>query len=197
MLRYELPAATEQRVKNAAHTLEAAVTEIHFFLPSERPYGALSNYYRRPLLINGFRYLSVEHAYQAGKARRAVVREWVAQAPTAIVAAVVGDGLPQDEILPGWEAQRVALMREILRAKFTQNDDLQALLLATGDALLVEWATEDSPVNRFWSKVNGQGTNMLGQLLMDLRSELQSQSNTSADARGHQSGRPANVKHCG
>jgi len=52
------------------------------------------------------------------------------------------------------------------------HDDLRALLLSTGDAVLVECALEDSVPNRFWSKVNGEGMNMLGVLLMELRSEL-------------------------
>jgi ribA/ribD-fused uncharacterized protein len=148
------------------------MSEIHFRLPTELPYGALSNYYRRPLLYDGLRYPSAEHAYQGAKARRTDVRDWIAGAPTAMLAAVAGDGLPEDEVVPGWKAQHLALMRGILRAKFTLHDDLRALLLSTGDAVLIECALEDSVPNRFWSKVNGEGMNMLGVLLTELRSEL-------------------------
>jgi ribA/ribD-fused uncharacterized protein len=162
------------RARKRAKTLEASVNEIHFYLPTECPYGALSNYYRRPLLFNGVRYISAEHAYQCAKAKRPMVREWVAQAPTSILAAVAGDGLPEDEILGGWESSRIPLMRAILRVKFTQHEDLRTLLVSTGDQPLVEWVSEDSASSPFWSKINGEGLNMLGQLLMELRSDLRS-----------------------
>jgi len=63
-------------------------------------------------------------------------------------------------------------MRGVLRAKFTQHDDLRKLLLSTEDARLVESATVDNEVNRLWGEVNGKGRNMLGELLMELRAEL-------------------------
>jgi predicted NAD-dependent protein-ADP-ribosyltransferase YbiA (DUF1768 family) len=63
-------------------------------------------------------------------------------------------------------------MKRILRAKFTQFEDLKILLLSTGTARLVETATVDSPVNRLWGEVNGVGQNKLGTLLMEVRAEL-------------------------
>jgi len=60
-------------------------------------------------------------------------------------------------------------MRDVLRAKFTQHEDLRALLLSTGDAKLVEHTANDS----YWADGgDGSGRNMLGQLLMQLREEL-------------------------
>ena len=66
-------------------------------------------------------------------------------------------------------------MRAVLRAKFTQHEDLKQLLLETGDAPLVESATVDNPVNRLWGKVNGVGKNTLGIMLMELRTELRNE----------------------
>lgn len=63
-------------------------------------------------------------------------------------------------------------MRSVLRAKFTQHEDLRSLLLSTGEASLVESATVDNAVNRLWGEVNGEGKNMLGIMLMELRAEL-------------------------
>jgi len=60
-------------------------------------------------------------------------------------------------------------MLDALRAKFTQHADLRTLLLATGDAQLVEHTTNDS----YWGDGgDGSGKNRLGQLLMRLRDEL-------------------------
>jgi len=63
-------------------------------------------------------------------------------------------------------------MKRVLRAKFTQHEDLKQLLLSTGTARLVESATVDNAVNRLWGEVNGVGKNKLGELLMEVRSEL-------------------------
>ena len=63
-------------------------------------------------------------------------------------------------------------MREVLRAKYTQHEDLRTLLLSTGEARLVESCRTDNPVNRTWGEVKGKGLNMLGVLLMEIRTEL-------------------------
>ena len=65
-------------------------------------------------------------------------------------------------------------MRRVLHAKFAQHQDLRELLISTGTARLVESASVDNPVNRFWGEVNGVGKNMLGVMLMELRAELTS-----------------------
>jgi len=63
-------------------------------------------------------------------------------------------------------------MRKVLRAKFSQHEDLKQLLLSTGNVRLVEAGRVDNAVNRTWGEVNGKGLNMLGVLLMELRAEL-------------------------
>lgn len=60
-------------------------------------------------------------------------------------------------------------MREALRAKFTQNEDLKKILLETGDATLVEHTANDN----YWGDGgDGNGKNMLGKLLIELREEF-------------------------
>ena len=81
-------------------------------------------------------------------------------------------GLYYWDIAPGWSTFKFDRMRRVLAAKFTQHDDLRELLLSTGEARLIETATEDNVVNRLWGEVNGVGQNMLGVMLMDLRQEL-------------------------
>jgi ribA/ribD-fused uncharacterized protein len=69
-----------------------------------------------------------------------------------------------------WLARRESVMEKAVRAKFTQHDGLREILLATGDALLVE----DAPDDRFWGVVDGEGKNSMGKILMMLRTELAS-----------------------
>lgn len=149
-----------------------AEMEICFYRASEKPYGAFSNLYRRQIDFEGETFATSEHAYQAGKARKPEVREWVLSAPSPALVAMAAHGLYYWDIAPGWSRTKFDRMRGVLRAKFAQHDDLQELLLSTGDARLVESATVDNEVNRLWGEVNGQGRNMLGVLLMETRADL-------------------------
>ena len=42
-----------------------------------------------------------------------------------------------------WESVKVSLMTEAVRAKFTQHDELRAILVGTGDAKIVEHTEND------------------------------------------------------
>jgi ribA/ribD-fused uncharacterized protein len=71
-----------------------------------------------------------------------------------------------------WESVKEDIMRQALRAKFTQHPELRELLLATGDAKLVEHTNND----RYWGDGgDGSGRNRLGLLLMELRAQLQAE----------------------
>ncbi|MBY3224368.1 NADAR family protein [Rhizobium laguerreae] len=147
-------------------------TEIRFYRASEKPFGAFSNLYRREIEFEGVLYQTSEHAYQAGKARKPEVRQWLMQAPSPALLAMAAHGLYYWDVAPGWSKTKFDRMRGVLWAKFTQHQDLKNLLLSTGDARLVECATVDNEVNRLWGEVNGIGKNMLGVLLMELRARL-------------------------
>lgn len=146
--------------------------EIRFYRASEKPYGAFSNLYRRPIVFEEETFPTSEHAYQAGKARKPEVRQWLMSAPSPALLAMAAHGLYYWDVTPGWSTSKFDRMRNVLRAKFGQHDDLRELLLSTGDARLVEAATVDNEVNRTWGEVNGVGRNMLGKLLMEIREEL-------------------------
>jgi ribA/ribD-fused uncharacterized protein len=148
--------------------------EIRFYRASEKPYGPLSNLYRRPVEFQGEVFATSEHAYQAGKARKPEVRKWLMEAPSPSLLAMAAHGLYYWDVAPGWSKLKFDRMRKVLAAKYTQHADLRSLLLSTGEANLVESATVDNEVNRLWGEVNGVGQNMLGKMLMDLRTELRS-----------------------
>ncbi|KVN85996.1 NADAR family protein [Burkholderia ubonensis] len=146
--------------------------EIRFYRANEEPYGRFSNLYKRPIVFEGETFKTSEHAYQAGKARKPQVREWILAAPSPALVAMAAHGLYWWDIRSDWSKIKFDRMRDVLRAKFGQHDDLRELLLSTGNARLVESATVDNPVNRLWGEVNGVGKNMLGTLLMEVREEL-------------------------
>jgi hypothetical protein len=147
-------------------------TEVRFYRSNEKPYGVFSNLHRTPVTFEGQVFATAEHAYQAGKAAKPAVRDWILSAPTPALVAMAAHGLYTWDIVPSWSKIKFDRMRGVLRAKFTQHPALQELLLSTGDARLVEVGTTDNAVNRLWGEVNGKGKNMLGVLLMELRDEL-------------------------
>jgi len=158
--------------------------DITFYRANEKPYGAFSNLYRREIIFEGRTYPTSEHAYQAGKARKEEVREWILSAPTPSLAAMAAHDLYTWDVTPDWSTTKFDRMRAVLEAKFTQHEDLRALLLSTGTARLVEVGRVDNAVNRLWGEVAGRGSNMLGVLLMELRAALSShRSDPSAGKR--------------
>lgn len=166
-----LPKPRKSRYSTNGHA-SGASNVIHFYRANEKPYGVFSNLYRRPIVFDGRAYPTAEHAYQAGKARREAVREWILSAPTPALVAMAAHGLYSWDVVPEWAQIKFDRMRQVLRAKFTQHGDLCALLLSTGDARLIEVGRTDNAVNRVWGEVNGKGVNMLGILLMEVREEL-------------------------
>lgn len=155
--------------KRPAEKPSAEPSEIRFYRSNEKPYGAFSNLYPRPIAFEGRIYPTSEHAYQAGKAQRPAVREWILSAPTPALAAMAAHGLYVWDVVPDWAKIKFDRMRAVLRAKFDQHADLKELLISTGNARLVEAGTVNNAVNRLWGEVDGKGENMLGLMLMEIR----------------------------
>jgi ribA/ribD-fused uncharacterized protein len=159
------------------------MTQIRFYRSNEKPYGAFSNLFRRPVIFEATTFATAEHAYQAGKARRPEVRAWLMAAPSPALLAMAAHGLYQWDITPSWSHIKFDRMRAVLHAKFTQHEDLREILVSTGSTRLVESATVDNAVNRLWGEVNGVGKNMLGVLLMELRTQLSAPAKPRASRR--------------
>ena len=128
----------------------------------------LSNFFEFPLSIWNMNFESSEHAYQYHKcislSNRTAATD-VLRAPTPLEAKKIGDNLRSSE---DWEDSKQGVMYEILRSKSRQCPEfLQALNDSQHRTLI-----EDTP-NAYWGRGrDSQGLNMLGRLLMTLRSEL-------------------------
>ena len=162
---------------------QEAQETIRFYRANEKPWGALSNLYRCPVMLDGETFPSAEHAYQAGKPRKEAVRKWLLSAPSPSLVAMAAHGLYTWDVAPGWSQTKFERMRAVLRAKFSQNFELRKLLLSTGEARLVETATVDNVVNRTWGEVGGKGRNMLGVLLMEVRRDLRKKADSEGSPR--------------
>lgn len=133
-------------------------------------YAFLSNFWEVPVTYKGLTYGSNEAAFQAQKCMTEEEKmEFIQLRPSA--SKKLGRRV---KLRPDWEEVKVGLMEEIVRAKFTQNEELKALLLATGEAYLEEGNTWHDTCWGVDAKT-GEGQNHLGKILMKVRGELKEQ----------------------
>lgn len=143
---------------------------INFYLTNGE-YGCFSNFSRHHIFLKDKIWKTSEHYFQAQKFAGTKHEEELRLADSPMEVAKMG----RDRKRPlrrDWEEVKDNIMREALRAKFTQNKDLKKILLETGDAELVEHTANDN----YWGDGgDGSGKNMLGKLLMELREELKNE----------------------
>jgi ribA/ribD-fused uncharacterized protein len=142
---------------------------IHFYSTKD-DYGCFSNFSRHPVRLKGKLWPTSEHYFQAQKFAGQPDEEEVRQTAAPTVAARMGRSRKRP-LRADWERVKLDVMREAVRAKFTQHPELTAVLLGTEDAVLVEHTTNDA----YWGDGgNGSGQNWLGRILMEVREELRS-----------------------
>lgn len=143
------------------------MNSIKFYRVNE-PYGYLSNFSRHPISVDGKTWPSTEHYFQAMKFVGMEKEELIRLAKSPRDAANLGrvQDVPLRE---DWESVKDEVMRKAVYAKFSQHADLKAQLLSSGEEELIEATTTD----HYWGCGDtGDGKNMLGQILMRIRSEL-------------------------
>jgi ribA/ribD-fused uncharacterized protein len=117
-----------------------------------------------------YTYSSAEAAFQAGKTTDQDDREAFVDCIDAHDAKQLGRALP---LPPDWDQVRISRMERVLRAKFTDDEDLAERLKGTGSAPLIMVNRRDD----FWGMIRQpdgslSGRNMLGDILMKIRTEL-------------------------
>lgn len=132
-------------------------------------FGEFSNFAPFPITLDGTRWPTTEHYFQAQKFDNPEYREKIRSANSPMQAARLGRDRKQ-KLRRDWEAVKVGIMRAAVWAKFTQHAELRDLLLSTGNAKIVEHTENDD----YWGDGgDGTGKNMLGRILMDVRDQLQ------------------------
>ena len=130
-------------------------------------YEFLSNFYEVSIEYNGLTYGSSEAAFQAQKCMTDEERSaFTKYSPSKSKKAGKNVKLRSD-----WEDVKIGIMEEVLRAKFTQHDELAQRLIDTDGKMLIEgndWG------DVFWGADDrtGEGENHLGRILMKIRVEL-------------------------
>lgn len=151
------------------------MVDAHYFYS-----GYLSNFYSAPFTLRGHRFSTSEQGFMYLKALLMDDQESankILRSVSPARAKALGRRIsPWNQEL--WNREKYEIMKEVLSAKFGQNNYLRKLLIATGNIELVE----ASPTDRVWGigrsvadakqGLSWRGENLLGKALMDVRSEL-------------------------
>ena len=147
------------------------MNEIRFYRAHD-DYGFLSNFAAYPFELDGKRWPTSEHYFQAMKFLSPETQSLIRSLDTPGRAAKVGRR--EKPLRNDWESVKDQFMFDAVLAKFTQNPDIARKLLDTGDAYLIEHTKNDS----YWADGgDGSGENRLGEVLMAVRDSLRAQQN--------------------
>ena len=130
------------------------------------PFAFLSNFYPCTVTFEGETYSTVEHAYQAAKTLDPAQRAHIQKLATPGQAKRAGRDVT---LRSDWDQIRVAVMRNLLEQKFAPGSVCAHKLCLTEDHLIEETNTWG---DTFWGVCRGEGLNVLGELLMEIRADL-------------------------
>lgn len=147
------------------------------FTKVKLPNGWLGNMAPYPIEYGGLIYRTSEALFQAVRFAPGPIREAIRAERSPMAAKMVAKRHANEMLVPPRSVLDIALMRNVLAEKLTQHaDELVPLLLATGDAEIIEDVSGRpcTESNLFWGKaLNSKGlwlgTGMLGKIWMELR----------------------------
>ena len=152
---------------------------------SKGEYRNFSNSSQHPIDMDGEKFNTVEHYFQAMKAKEFKddeIYNKIIKAKTPKAAKALGKKV-KNFVTEIWDAKRDEVMEKAMRAKFVQHPELRKELMATGDKLI----GEANPRDTYWGIGTGiesekskspskwRGQNKLGKILMALRNTFNSE----------------------
>lgn len=141
------------------------MSEVRFHGADGR-FGFLSNFSEFGFLLNGVRWPTVEHFYQASKFDDDAHKNRILYCDTPLLAKRLGGEL--EGMRDDWVAIRVSVMQNGVFLKFQQNTEI-AKRLCSIKGNIIEVSKDDS----FWGiGSDGTGENKLGQVLMNVRQKI-------------------------
>lgn len=159
------PVAAAKREADGPAEARSPTVELTYGRPMYPRAHGLRNEFPAPIRVADAVYPTVGHAYWALSTDDEGARERIRTAPSTWAAR---DITVEAERRPQWPDVRLAVMADLLRAKFAQHPDLAEVLLATGDGR-IHYRFADSP---FWDTHDFTGRNWMGRLLELVRAEL-------------------------
>lgn len=149
-------------------SVEAAFEPV-FFYAGDNEFHCFSNFYRCNIEVDGKKWPTTEHYFQAMKANSEPDQEDIRLAASPGLAKSLASKLVIDR--EAWDKKKFDVMLKCLRIKFAQTD-LRTILMKTENRPIYE----DSPSDKIWGtgtlKGMGPGRNLLGVALMQVRQEI-------------------------
>lgn len=139
---------------------------VYFYISS---YSVLDNTSAHQVKIWDKMFPTAEHAYQWKKYAESHphVAERVPLALSPYEVKQISDAYKK-EVSSAFLSSKIAVMEEILRAKYAQHKDVEDALTRSGNKNIME----NSPTDSFWGiGADGQGENVIGVLWMKIRKE--------------------------
>jgi N-glycosidase YbiA len=139
-----------------------------YFYSTRGLYGCFSNFSRHSFQLDGMKWPTSEHYFQAQKFAGTPYADEVRCVDSPRKAAELGRRRDWP-LRNDWELVKDEVMRRAVRQKFESHPDILEVLLSTGDEILIE----DSPTDGYWGYgADRTGQNHLGQILMELRDAM-------------------------
>ena len=140
---------------------------IRFFSQSET-HREFSNFAPFPFELDGLRWPSTEHYYQAQKFADPELQTKIRKAEKPVIAKKLAEK-HRAAMRPDWDAVKDDVMYRAVRRKFELHPALREILLATGEEDILEVA----PTDYYWGVGReGTGQNKLGKIIERIRAEL-------------------------
>jgi ribA/ribD-fused uncharacterized protein len=140
---------------------------IRFFSKSDT-HREFSNFAPFPIELDGERWPTSEHYYQAQKFTDPELQARIRAAPKPIAAKKIAE-THRNKMRADWDSVKDDVMYRVVRCKFETHAELRELLRATGDEEIVESA----PTDYYWGVgSDGTGQNKLGLIIERIRGEL-------------------------
>jgi ribA/ribD-fused uncharacterized protein len=136
-----------------------------------------SPYTAHAIEIDGVVYPTVEHAYQCARYTDEKIREEIRSQRSSVKTWETSSKYKHLQIPQFKDPEfKLTVMKEMMRAKVTQHEDVRTALLSTGDLPIVKHIVTGPPGDGFWDDgVHGEGLNHTGKIWMEIREKLRTQ----------------------
>jgi ribA/ribD-fused uncharacterized protein len=143
-------------------------------LPLEIFYIYFSPYTAHAIDVKGVVFPTVEHAYQCARYTDPKIIEEIRTAKSPVKAWEISSKYKQFQI-PEFKNDdyKLAVMKNLMRLKAEQHEDVRKVLLESGDQKIVKHIVSGPPGDGFWDDGDdGKGLNHTGRMWMEIRGEI-------------------------
>ena len=146
-------------------------------LPLHIFYTYFSPYTAHAIEVDGVVYPTVEHAYQCMRYTDQKIKDEIWNARSPVKAWEISEKYKQDKYKdfqkPDFRPHKREVMKQLMRAKADQHEEVRKALMDSGDLKIVKHIDTYPPGDGFWDDgSDGKGENQMGKIWMEIREEI-------------------------